>query len=253
MDPGRIPPTTPELVLRYPRFGTGISRYLFERRDSVVATMPSGENQVQVLGRLAYLTLAWVAADSGTSITATLDSVVADTGAEIPAALLDSARGTRWTTLRPPAGGLTVQSGTRTSLLGDQVRDQLVLLFPRLPAEGARPGAAWSDSTEAPARVSAFEALERVVAHSTAGPPGTVGFPIDVVTTRSATSQATQYGQTIGIRATGSDTLSYEMLPDGRVTLVSGRRSTALVLELSAIGQSVPVQETSSLRMTLLR
>jgi hypothetical protein len=251
MDPGRIPPL-PVVVVHYPRTGAGISHYLFERHDSVVATMPSGENQVQVLGRTAFVTLAWVAADSGTRITATLDSVVPDTGMEIGAEVLDSARGTRWMALRPPTGGLLIRSATRSSLLGDQVRDQLVLLFPRIPIEGVVPGGEWSDSTDAPARVSAFEAMETVVSHSTAGWPDLAGLPITVTSARGATGEATQFGQTIGITATGSDTLAYELSPEGRVLSATGSRATSLVLDLSAVGQSVPAQETSSLRMTFL-
>jgi hypothetical protein len=242
------------VVLRYPQSGAGITRYAFSRHDSVVATMPSGEEQVQVLARTAFLTLTWIAADSGTRFTTTIDSVVADSGLVLPTIVLDSARGTRWTALRPPLGGLTGVSSSRSSLLGDQVRDQLALLFPRLPADGVRPGARWTDSTQAPARVSAFEAEETSLTSSEAGqllPSGAV--PIQVTATRSATGEATQFGQPITIKATGSDTLSYQFGGDGRILEVAGRRWTSLVVELSAIGQSVPAQEVSSLHMTLLR
>jgi hypothetical protein len=216
--------------------------------------MPSGEDQVQVLARTAYLTLTWVAADSGTRITTTVDSLVADSGLVLPLVVLDSARGTRWTALRPPAGGLTGIAGNRNSLLGDQVRDQLALLFPRLPADGLRPGGHWNDSTQTSARVSAFEAVETSLATSDAGQQLSSGaVPIQVTVTRSATGEASQFGQPITIKAAGSDTLAYQFGGDGRILEVSGRRWTSLVVELSAIGQSVPANEISSVRMTLLR
>jgi hypothetical protein len=243
-----------EVVLTYPRTGAGISHYAFTRRDSVVATMPSGEEQVQILARTAYLTLTWVAADSGTRITTTIDSLVADSGLTLPMVALDSARGTRWTALRPVAGGLSGIAGNRNSLLGDQVRDQLVLLFPRLPADGLRPGARWTDSTEAPARVSAFEAQEISLTNSEAGqqlPSGAV--PIQVTVSRSATGEATQFGQPMAVQATGSDTLDYQFGSDGKIFEVSGRRWTSLVVELSSIGQKVPANEISSVSMKLLR
>jgi hypothetical protein len=243
-----------ELVYRYPRSGTGISHYAFSQRDSVVATMPSGEEQVQVLGRTAYVTLTAIATDSGAYITATVDSVVPDSGLVLPAVVLDSARGTRWTALRPPIGGLSGVTGNRSSLLGDQVRDQLALLFPRLPPDGARPGGQWTDSTEAPARVSAFEALESTVTGSEAGQPGPGGeLPILVTASRNAKGEATQFGQAITVTASGSDTLTYQFGPAGRILSADGRRWTSLVVELSAIGQSVPAREISSLSMTLLR
>jgi hypothetical protein len=251
-------PTRPEpnreVVLGYPRSGAGIVHYAFVRRDSVVATMPSGEQQVQVLARTAYLTLTWVAADSGAKITTTIDSVVADSGLVLPLMVLDSARGTRWTALRPPAGGLTGLTGNRSSLIGDQVRDQLALLFPRLPADGLRPGGHWTDSTQASARVSAFEAIETSLVSSDAGELlSTGGVPIQVTIARSATGEASQFGQPITLKAAGSDTLSYQFGADGRILEASGRRWTSLVVELAAIGQSVPANEISSISMTLLR
>jgi hypothetical protein len=216
--------------------------------------MPSGEQQVQILARTAFLTLTWVAADTGTKITTTIDSMVADSGLTIPAQLLDSARGTRWTALRPPTGGLIGITGNRSSLLGDQIRDQLVLLFPRLPAEGVRSGAQWTDSTQTPARVSAFEATEVSLSRSQAGELlSSGGVPIQVTMSRSATGEATQFGQAITINATGSDTLDYQFEKDGRVSQASGRRWTSLVVELAAIGQRVPANETSSVSMKLLR
>jgi len=242
------------VVLGYPRSGAGISHYAFVRRDSVVATMPSGEEQVQVLGRTAYLTLTWVAADSGARITTTIDSLRADSGLVLPLEVLDSARGTRWTAFRPSSGGLVDMTGNRSSLIGDQVRDQLALLFPRLPADGLRPGVYWTDSTQASARVSAFEATETSLAASEAGqllPSG--GVPIQVTITRSASGEASQFGQQITIKATGNDTLAYQFGGDGRILEASGRRWTTLVVELSAIGQSVPANEISSVSMTLLR
>jgi hypothetical protein len=244
----------PEVIYRYPRSGAGIARYAFARRDSVVATMPSGEEQVQVLARTAFLTLAWIAADSGTKITATIDSIVADSGLAVPVAVLDSARGTRWTALRSPTGSLSGLSGTRSSLLGDQVRDQLALLFPRLPPDGGRPGGQWTDSTEVPTRVSVFEVVESSATSAEAGQPlASAALPIQVTATRSAAGEATQFGQTIKVKATGSDTLSYQLATDGRVLGVGGHRWTSLVMELSDIGQSVPAREMSSLSMTLLR
>lgn len=255
--PGQQPaPLQPsrEVVLSYPRSGAGISHYAFTRRDSVVATMPSGEEQVQILARTAYLTLTWVAADSGTKITTTIDSLVADSGLTLPMVALDSARGTRWTAVRPAVGGLTGVAGNRNSLLGDQVRDQLMLLFPRLPADGLRPGGRWSDSTQTPARVSAFEADEISLTSSEAGQQLASGaVPIQVMVSRSATGEATQFGQPMSVKATGSDTLDYQFGGDGRILEVSGRRWTSLVVELSSIGQKVPANEISSVSMKLLR
>lgn len=253
-EPARPEMGRSETALSYPKSGAGIQHYAFSRRDSIVLTMPTGEEQVQILARTAFLTLTWVAADSGTRITSTIDSMVADSGLTIPLAQLDSARGTRWTALRPPSGGLTGITGNRSSLLGDQIRDQLALLFPRVPADGVRAGLQWTDSTVAPARVSAFEANETSLSSATAGALlSSGGIPIQVTISRSATGEANQFGQTISLTSTGSDTLDYQFEKDGRISQASGHRSTSLVVELSAIGQKVPATESSVVSMKLLR
>lgn len=231
-----------------------MARYAFARLDSVSAELPSGEAQVQTLASTAYLTITWVAADSGSRITGVVDSIVGDSGMTLPYAVIDSVRGTRWTALRPITGGLTGVSATKSSLLADQFRDQLALLFPHLPADGAHPGGQWQDSAQGPARVSAFETTESARFTNQAGDADVDGgLAIQVIVDRSADGQATQFGQPIGLKSTGSDTLSYRLAGDGRVLEVGGTRWTSVVVDLSSIGQTVPVTQVSSVRMTLLR
>lgn len=253
MDPGGIEPVR-ELTVRYPTAGGGILRYALQRRDSIVATMPTGEAQLQVLGRTAFVTITWIAADTGTRVTTQVDSLVADSGLTGYTASLDSARGLRWTALRLPDGRLTALSGGRGSLVGDQIRDQIQLLYPVLAAEGARRGAAWTDSTTRPTRVSAFEANETALTSSVAGTAGGgAALEIAAVRIRMASGEGTQFNQPMTLQATGTDSLTYHLAGDGRVIEVAGSRQTDLVVTLPAIGQSVPAHESSSLRMTLLR
>lgn len=241
--------------IRYPRTGAGIQRYALLRRDSVVALMPSGDSQTTVLGRTAYVTLTWIASDSGTRLTAQVDSVRADSMQGLPSAALDSARGARWTALRLPNGRVQNFTGGSGSLVADQVRDQLALLFPPLPPTGAVPDAWWTDSTSGPARVSAFDAVERalITARAQALPSQAGALLIEVTRTRTASGQGSQFGQTINVSGTGIDSLAYELAPDARVLQVEGRRLTEVIVVLPAIGQQVTARESSLLVMTLLR
>lgn len=253
IDPGRTD-SPAEASIRYPSSGGGISRYLLARRDSIAVTMPSGESQVQVSASTAFATLTWTAADSGTRISATVDSLVADPDLPLPFAQIDSAHQARWTFFRAPNGRITDVSGGPVSLRGDQVRDQLLLLFPPLPDGGARPGGSWSDSAFVPARVSAFEATEQAAVVAQAAPlSGLRGsLSVSVVRTRTASGEGTQFGQTITVLATGVDSLDVLLALDGRVQSASGTRVTDLVVDLSAIGQSVPAHQVSFLRASLL-
>ncbi len=217
--------------------------------------MPTGEGQVQVLGRTAFVTISWIAADTGTRVTAQVDSVLADSGLASFSASLDSARGLRWTAVRLPNGRLTTFGTGRGSLVGDQIRDQVHLLFPVLPAGGAHPGESWTDSTTRPTRVSAFEANETALNSSTAAATLTSGNLLEIATVRvrRASGEGTQFNQPMTVQASGTDTLTYRLALDGRVIEVAGNRNTDLVVQLPSIGQSVPAHESSSLRMTLLR
>lgn len=254
VDPVRTTPAPP-VALRYPRSGGGIVRYAFHRRDSLTATMPSGETQVQQLARTAYLTLTLVHADSGSRITAVVDSVRPDSGFAFAALLLDSARAARWTAWRDTAGHTRVDAGTSPSLAASQIRDELQLLFPPLPPQGALPGARWTDSTTMDGRVSAFAATEVVHSQLAAGTALSVAgaVPVEVLRSRAASGTGTQFGQPISVAGTGADSLAYQLFPDGRVVQVEGRRWTDLVVSLPTIGQSVPARESSTLLFTLLR
>jgi hypothetical protein len=255
MDPARVEPVRAATAVRYPTSGGGILRYALMRRDSIVATMPTGEGQMQLLGRTAFVTISWIAADTGTRVTTQVDSVIADSGLTSYTASLDSARGLRWTALRLPDGHLINVSTGRGSLVGDQIRDQVHLLFPVLPAAGARPGESWSDSTTRPTRVSAFEASETALSSSVAAGTLTRASLLEIATVRMrrASGEGTQFNQPMTVQASGTDTLTYRLAQDGRVMEVAGNRNTDLIVQLPSIGQSVPAHESSSFRMTLLR
>jgi hypothetical protein len=253
VDPIRNTPPT-DAAISYPRAGGGVARYRLTRRDSLTAPMPTGEQQVQLVARTAFVTVAWIAADTGTRVSVAIDSVVGEGGASFVQAALDSARGTRWSGLRLPTGQFTTLSGAPRSQVGDQVRDEIQLLFPILPPEGARPGATWTASVTGPVRVSAFEASETAeIASQSSAPDPTGGLEIAVVRLRSASGEGQQFGQPITVRATGSDTLSYRIALDSRILSVTGVRSTALVIDLPSIGQTVPANERSAFQMTLIR
>ena len=135
------------------------------------------------------------------------------------------------------------------------MRDQLALLFPPLPLTGAAAGFSWTDSTSAPVRVSAFDAIEQalITVRAEALPSRAGALLVAVTRSRTASGQGTQFGQPITVTGSGVDSLSYELGPDARVLRAEGRRVTDVTVVLPAIGQQVTARESSLLVMTLLR
>lgn len=115
--------------------------------------------------------------------------------------------------------------------------------------------ASWTDSTTRPTRVSAFEANETALTSSVTSSTLTSAnlLEITAIRIRRASGEGTQFNQAMTVQASGADTLTYWLSADGRVVDVAGTRSTDLVVQLPAIGQSVPAHESSTLRMSLLR
>jgi hypothetical protein len=233
-----------------------VLRYALERRDSVVSLMPDSERQLQLRGRTAFVTVTWVATDTVTRFSAAIDSLVGDPDLEALPAQLDSARSTRWTADRRPGGGLTNFAATRHSLVADQVRDELALLFPPLPPGGVRPGDIWQDSTGGQVRLSAFETTEHARASLRASPSTSSGeasaLNVISIRSRSAESKAGQFNQPFDLTAVGADSLSYRLGTGGRVSGASGIRRSDLALQFPAIGQRITLQELSVFHMELL-
>ncbi len=244
------------LRARYPTSGGALARYALTRRDSVVSQMPGGEVQTQLRSRTAFVTVSWIATDSVTRLTATIDSAVEDPAAPVPVLQLDSARGTRWTAERRPGGPLTNFAGSSRSLVGDQVRDELALLFPSLPPTGAGPGDVWSDSTSQPVRLGGFEVVEagrgEHRAEEVVHLQGSDALVIATIRTRRAQGETTQFDQPIEITAAGTDSLRHAVAADGRVLAASGARRTELTLTFPAVGQSIATQESIHLTFRLL-
>jgi hypothetical protein len=250
------PPTAGNLTVRYPVSGGSITRFRLTRRDSVVSTMPTGDEQTQLRSRSAWVTVAVVSTDSAARLSAVVDSVTMDEGV-LPQAQLDSAVGTRWTAIRRPGGAFTDFACPRRSLVGDQVRDELRLLFPPIPAAGARPGQSWRDSVTVPALLTAFELPEVAVgtfaASAAAVPGGSAAVALGVVRQRTASGETRQFDQSINLTSTGRDSLSWALSPTGQVLDAGGIRRTDLILEFPTIGQRVTVAEIIQLQFTPIR
>ncbi|HSE66976.1 MAG TPA: hypothetical protein VLB12_08315 [Gemmatimonadales bacterium] len=235
----------------------GTFRYSLWRRDSVVAQMPSGEAQIQVTGQTAFVTVSLQPATDGARLTATLDSVRPDPDVTISIGTLDSISRSQWSGQLTRSGWVESVSATTHSLLADQIRDAIKLLFPVL-ADNAGAGSTWHSSAPAvAARLSVVDLDESVQVVGTAGAAanenGQKFIPITVIRTTTGQGSGSQAGQPIDLAATGRDSLVYQLGNDGQVLGAEGARVRDMTLTATAVGQTVPVTQESRLKFLQLR
>ncbi|HEU5154002.1 MAG TPA: hypothetical protein VFU03_04690 [Gemmatimonadales bacterium] len=235
----------------------GTFRYSLWRRDSVVAQMPSGEAQIQVTGQTAFVTVNLQPATDGAQLTATLDSVRPDADVTISTGTLDSISRSKWSGKLTRSGWVESVTATTHSLLADQIRDAIKLLFPVL-ADNAGAGSTWQSSAPAvAARLSVVDLVESVQVVGTAGAAanenGQKFIPITVIRTTTGQGSGSQAGQPIDLAATGRDSLVYHLGNDGQVLGAEGARVRDMTLTATAVGQTVPVTQESRLKFLQLR
>ncbi len=235
----------------------GTFRYSLWRRDSVVAQMPSGEAQVQVTGQTAFVTVNLQPVSDGAQLSATLDSVRPDADVTFSTTTLDSLSSSKWSGKLTRSGWVESVTATTHSLLADQIRDAIELLFP-VVGDNAGAGSTWQGTAPAvAARLSVVDLDESVQVVGTAGAAanenGQKFIPITVIRTTTGQGSGSQAGQPIDLAATGRDSLVYHLGNDGQVLAAEGERVRDMTLTATAVGQTVPVTQESRLKFTLLR
>ena len=235
----------------------GTFRYSLWRRDSVVAQMPSGEAQVQVTGQTAFVTVNLKPASDGAQLTATLDSVRPDADVTFSTTILDSLSLSKWSGKLTRSGWVESVTATTHSLLADQIRDAITLLFP-VVGDNAGAGSTWQSTAPAvAARLSVVDLDESVQVVGTAGAAanenGQKFIPITVIRTTTGQGSGSQAGQSIDLAATGRDSLIYQLANDGQILAAEGVRVREMTLTATAVGQTVPVTQESRLKFSLLR
>jgi hypothetical protein len=219
--------------------------------DSAVMQLPSGQS-AQTFDRTMYITAA-VQGGAGDSnpVTIVLDSIVAAPNPLVPTDSIEAAEGTRWTGTLSERGKLSALSASRSSAVGEQIGGMLQILFPTLPEDGARAGATWSD-TLVTTKTAPFEVEERsVVRYTAADPaPGARGLRVTAEAAVTQTGSGQQFGQAMELQATGARRLEYVLEADGRLAGVTGTDSTEMVINVPAVGQSVPVRTVGRVTIT---
>src|SRR5437588_5693901 len=252
------PPTTPPspppgAALASVRYGPGALRYLVHRQLHIRQTL-GDQVQAQNLGARIFVTMAISGpTDSlGYPTTFSVDSIVADSGT--PAPIADNMVKVRKLVFagRVARRGEFVNAVPSDSALAQSVA-QLLGNFrdflPRLPADGAKPGAAWTDTVETTQKGADATSSRRATIQATAttwpGGAGAPGLRVESSQTYHVTGSGKNAGQPYELSGEGTASGTAFLAADGRYMAGEVRDSTALTIRLPVQGVSVPVLQVT--------
>ncbi len=238
----------PSGVVYRPTPSTG---YKLERHDSLTLQYPGGAVQQQVRDRVAFVHVTIEGTSGATSypVTIVLDSLLAfENGQPIDSARV--VRGARWTGILANDGALSQLQTDKPATLTDELSGRLRLLFPRLPAQGARAGMEWADSSEYKLVADAFPVTEkqRTTYHAAEGSKKGLTLTSDGTYTRTGSRQ--QADQTLEMSASGNRHAVHQISGDGALVSAQGNDSGDMSISVPAVGQTVPVKQTGSFSIT---
>jgi len=250
------PPSPPPTSVHY---GPGALRYLLHRQLHIRQTL-GDQVQAQNLGARIFVTMAITGpADSvGYPTTFSIDSIVADSGTPAPVAdnivkvrkLVFAGRVARRGEFVNVVPSDSALAQSVAQLLGN-FRDFL----PRLPADGVKPGAAWTDTVETTQKGSDATSSRRATIHATATPwerAGVSGLRVETSQTYHVTGSGKNAGQPYELSGDGTATGSAFLAADGRYLAGEVRDSTALTIRLPVQGVSVPVIQVAQTAVSVL-
>lgn len=219
------------------------------------------QTDVNEIGMRYHLTVDVLEADSALSATLVLDSItdVSGIGAEDLQARTDSARGTVYEGVLAPNGELLGFTGGDNggSLAQDLAGRVLESLFPRIPAEGVRAGARWSDTLETTASLGGVDNTVRSLRqHEAIGWTTYAGRrALHIVTSSSYTFSGSdaQASQEFTLNGEGRRHSDFYMGPDGTfLGFVSADTADAEAYLLDA-GITIPVHQTRADSLAVIR
>ncbi|HSC58776.1 MAG TPA: hypothetical protein VLC11_04385 [Gemmatimonadales bacterium] len=247
---GRARPMAPVMIRPAPP-----ARYTVYRLDTITTRLPNGTETPQVVGRTLLVTVSITPPPAGTTgdarIAITLDSVTVDSGApEMARAPFVGVAGTTWSGTVDSTGRISGLVPDRPSTGAEAVTPDFLRWLPVLPATGARPGDAWSDTVAStyPFSNLNLQVSDTLIAGWSAGAgvaPRTLEIRDSGTISRKGTSNI------VTLMGGGTRTAQYTLGADGTLEASSGVDSVVMKISVLAVGQSVTVRQMG--RFTVAR
>ncbi len=242
------------------RYGPSALRYVVHRRLHIQQALGE-QTQAQDVGARIFVTAAITGpADSiGYPATFLVDSVVADSGTPPP--IVDNVNKVRKLVF---AGRVAPRGEFVNSLASDSALAQSVVqllgnfrdFLPRLPIDGLKPGAAWTDTVEASQKGSGSEVSRRTITLSTAAGWedrfGTRSVRVAGSQTYRVVGGGKNAGQPFELSGAGTGSGVVYIAADGRYLGGEFQDSTTLTVRLPVQGVAVPVIQVTRTTVAVL-
>jgi hypothetical protein len=253
-------PTTPTHRPDAIRYGPSALRYVVHRRLHIQQAL-GDQTQAQDVGARIFVIAAITGpADSvGYPATFAVDSIVADSGT--PAPIVENVGKVRKLVF---AGRVTPRGEFVNALASDSTAAQSVVqllgnfrdFLPRLPIDGVRPGATWTDTVETTQKGSGSEVSRRTVTQATPGAwedyLGTRSVRVAASQTYRVAGGGKNAGQPFELAGAGTGSGVAFIAADGRYLGGESQDSTTLTIRLPVQGVAVPVVQVTHTTVTVL-
>ncbi|HZI21545.1 MAG TPA: hypothetical protein VFD76_03485 [Gemmatimonadales bacterium] len=261
--PPPAPPAAPTTHGSDPvRYGPSALRYVVHRQLHIQQSL-GDQIQIQNVGARIFVavTISGPADSVGYPTTFTVDSIAADSG--MPPVIADNITKVRKLVFagRVVRRGEFVNAVASDSALAQsqsvgQVLGNFRDFLPRLPLEGLKPGATWTDTVTTTQKGSDAAGSRRSIVHATAMEwPVTSGRPslrVETTQTYEVTGSGKNTGQPYELSGTGTASGTAFITTDGRYLGGEARDSTTLTIRLPMQGMAVPVIQVAHTTVAVL-
>lgn len=238
---------------------TGPSRAKYRidlKNEQVVDLSAMGQGEQRVSFSLAAFVDATVTDSAGgQTLGVVLDSLHPDSAGQIPADMLQAAKGASWRGFVAPDGKLTVLQKFAESPLTTGMEGLLRRFLPPRKS-GIKEGAGWTDTTDTADESANGTIRMRTVTNyqvSTETYEGVKAFKVAGASSNSMTGSQQTPGGEVSLEGTGTGAIAYFVGTDGRY-LGSNGKTTQKMLASGAVGPTpLPITVTSETTVTLLK
>lgn len=239
------------------RFGTGTARY---RAVSQLKVDQEFNGQTQTTNmRLGYYASARIAAEGERlRATLTLDSMDVTEIPTISSAELARARGATFTAVLSPEGKLLefTPSDSTTQILR-QLSAGFREFFPRIPANGARPGQQWTDTAGTQSNFGgAALTINSINQHDVTGWAdyrGERALHIRTSSNYTVTGTGSQSGQALTIDGAGDRVSDRYLSSEGVYLGYVAADSSRFDVQLTGLGMTIPVRQARVDTLSVIR